>query len=208
MYECSPSCRCWPRRGEPFTPCEQAFLRYAHRDDVTTVDVMARMDDMACRVGADRVGYLLSVPVAHSMGIGATTPWVRLGRFYTTESVAECLTLKMLAFGACTQRASQFLQKQWDGEWKGWTGESSEHPGWCDSVWGLRDPVSLAHAEHRYTCEQLIERSRASRAAQCKWWDHRPGRRLWVRATSEQHQHVGDGCRCVPILVPVLGPCV
>lgn len=67
---CPPSCRCWPRPG-PFTPKEVMLLTHLSQwasstnlEDWVPFGHGDLIDDLARDTSADRVGYVLSVPLA------------------------------------------------------------------------------------------------------------------------------------------------
>lgn len=108
MDPCGPLCLCWPRPGEaPFSPLEQDFVAAGIDRGVPTEHFMAHMDAMAERVGADRVGYLLSVsrtwlPLTTKWVGWVATPWIRVNAYWTLdESVASLFAQKMVQYNAC-----------------------------------------------------------------------------------------------------------
>lgn len=166
---CPFSCRCWARVSEPFTTEEQNFLEAATSKHVPTLRVVALMKDMALRVGQDRLGYLLSVPVA---GKGMVhTPWIRLCQSWTPLARdALVFTGAMLRSGACCALAYQLVHPSLQKGWKKSSG--CGHPGRADMRGTHKSAVDLCLSEGLAKCAKAVW--------QWRRWDKRVARRLWL----------------------------
>lgn len=166
---CPFSCRCWARVSEPFTTEEQNFLEAATSKRVPTLRVVALMKDMALRVGQDRLGYLLSVPVA---GKGMVhTPWIRLCQPWTPLARdALVFTGAMLRSGACCALAYQLVHPSLQKGWKKSSG--CGHPGRADMRGTHKSALDLCLSEGLAKCAKAVW--------QWRRWDKRVARRLWL----------------------------
>lgn len=214
MDACGRLCPCWPRHAEaPFSPAEQDFLAAGVQYSLSTMDFVARMDNMYTRVGRDRLAYLLSVPVQWEGSRPPTgwvlTPWIRLCSSWTPESdTAVEFVRKMLQHGACLAVAC--LEGEFDQP--GWKRGSSRHPGRRAS-----DCVSrtnpLAEAVRDPDCMAAVMEGIAQRVRLALRWNGRRARVQWVQSVVVQLQCctnnetqpticVGDGhlCPMVPLL--------
>ena len=176
MSGCPPSCRCWPRRGQAFTPDEQDFLAAATDNYVAnTAQVFAMAEAMVRRVGRDRMGYLLSVPVNYQARgeVFLVWPAMRLSTswFFTLEDAVGFLRL-MVQCGACLACPMyEYVGRRGYRFVKGWVRGMEEHPGRCHTgllCWSTAmGETSLGEAWARL-------------APQIRRWDARGAKRLWL----------------------------
>lgn len=181
MQPCVPLCLCWPRPGEaPFSPPEQDFLAAGIDRNESTMDFMARMDALAKCVGADRMGYLLSVPCKFLLPSAAwvATSWLRVHASWTADEFAATLFVqKMVQFKACpalVYQGEDYFQP-------GWSPGHVHHPG--RAVVGKQMRATALHeaASRRSTaCYVILHDAIMQRARQAWRWERRKARVRWV----------------------------
>jgi hypothetical protein len=180
MSVCPHSCRCWPRRGQPFTLDEQRFLA-AVTDNWNVADtahVFTLAEAMAGRVGRDRMGYLLSVPANNQVrGDYIVWPAMRLSAAWTPDAKDAAAFLQlMVQCGACLAcPLYDDVGRRGYRLANGWVRGMEEHPGRCQSS----EPAwSTAMGATPHT--RLLAKEWAWLAPQIRRWDARSGKRLWL----------------------------
>jgi len=185
MDVCVPDCPCWPRPGEaPFSAAEQDFLIVAGDFHVNTVDFMARMDDVDKAMGADRLRYLLSVPIRGGpMESMARTAWIRLDSYWTPDyGTAVTFARKMLQHGACLAVACfQVLTSTSEDKQPCWTAGSLHYPGrlWT-RAWSCSPLAQAAKRPAALACCALVREGILRRKAQERRWYGRRARLFWM----------------------------
>jgi hypothetical protein len=179
MSACPPSCRCWPRQGQAFTLDEQRFLAAVTDDrSASTKQVLALAEAMVGRVGWDRAGYLLSVPV-NFRGQGGFLVWpaIRLSDTWTPRAKDATALLRLLVqCGACLACPMYEDVGRRVCRWtKGWLRGMEEHPGRYQS-----DEVPWSTAMGATPHTRLLAKEWAWLAPQIRRWDARSGKRLWL----------------------------
>jgi hypothetical protein len=172
---CLASCPCWPRPHEaPFSLLEQEFLAAAvDHEDMDTVGFIGRMDDMATRVGVDRLAYLLSVPIGCQPWV--MTAWIRRDTYWTPcMGTALLFAQKMVQYNACHALA---YTNQVDVH-PCWRSGCSQHPGRVLTE-GV-SPLRLAVRRERFHCFDILSEGLVRRSKHVQRWDRRQARKCWV----------------------------
>ncbi len=182
MEACVPSCLCHPRLAEPFTREEQEFLFVATAFAVSTKDFLGRMDSMEKRVGKDRLGYLLSVPVFYCGEPSFIVwPWIRVTLAWTRHpEVAHVFVNRMIECRACLE-GIRVATREGGVCRKAWSPGMCHHPGSC-SMRGALDGI-LVFCRDRPDCVQALQWERERRRGQGRRWDLRRARRVCIRVT-------------------------
>jgi hypothetical protein len=174
---CPLSCRCWPRPEHPFTPFEQTFLNLLCMEmgkEQPTKWILSMLDPLAQRLGRDRLGYLLSVPL-RGADDHCFTAWAWITEQFTPDpALALVFTEKMLTCRACTRFAGQ----RSGGSRAWWKGQSS-HPGRFVMLSDAYSAFDYADKDHMGACLPPMRQAARVWAAQALRWDYRKARRLW-----------------------------